>query len=217
MIKAIIFDLDGTLLDTSKDIGYVLNQTLEEFGLPLIDIDEVKKMVGGGSENLIRKAIKNAPVEFEKIHAAFVAKYAQNDNDLTSLYEKEDEVLKKFADSGIKLCLLTNKPHAATMAVFEKFLSEFGFCEVLGQTEYYRVKPDPSSTFAILKKSGIECSECVFVGDGETDCLTAKNVGMRCISVLWGYRSREELALAGATEFAENWEELGRKILENNI
>lgn len=208
MVKAIIFDLDGTLLDTSRDIRKVLNKTLEEFSYSALPLEKVIKIIGGGSKKLIENALSSHPEKVEEVHSVFCKYYAENDNSLTSLYEGEAKALKNFSSAKIKLAILTNKPNAATRAVYAKFLSNFGFCEVLGQTEYYPVKPNPASTFAILDKMGVSPCDCLFVGDGEADVLTALNAGIKCVSALWGYRTKEELEKVGARVFAHNFAEL---------
>lgn len=211
MIKAVVYDLDGTLLDTSRDIAKVLNDALREFGLSELPLERVIKIVGGGAEKLVKQAV-DKEVDYKKVLKVFCEKYANNGNGLTSFYDGEEEILQKLSARGIKMAILTNKPHRATMAVFAKFLAKFGFCEVLGQTEYYPVKPDPASLFAILSKMNVNANDCVFVGDGETDVQTARNASMRCVSALWGYRSKDELKAAGAEEFAENFADLYDKI-----
>ena len=127
---------------------------------------------------------------------------------MTCLYPNESEVLLNFKNAGIKLAILTNKPQGATERVFAKFLANFGFNIVLGQTEYRPLKPNPSSVFEILESFEVERRDCLFVGDGEADIATAKNAGLTCASVLWGFRSRKQLEDAGGNLFISSFTEL---------
>lgn len=202
MKKFIIFDLDGTLLDTSEDIRKVLNETLAMYGFPPLPVDKVKRIVGGGSLNLIKKAFGEHFNSIENAHKIFCEKYAENENGLTALYEGEAETLEILKRRGIGLCIQTNKPNAATQRVYADLLSNYGFCEVLGQTEYYPVKPDPTLTLEILRRHNVNKQQCLFVGDGETDVQCAAAAGVDCVAALWGYRTRDQLQKAGAVNFA---------------
>ncbi len=209
MIKAIIFDLDGTLLNTIEDIHCVLNESLAAFALPQITLPQAEQFIGNGARKLVECAVGDRGAALtEKVYAYYSARFAKCENERTKLYGGEEEALRKLKERGVKLAIVTNKPQRATDNVYGKFLSKFDFCEVLGQTEYYSLKPDPASTLAILDKLNLSKEECVFVGDGEMDVICAKRAGIRCISALWGYRSREQLAAAGAEEFAVNFDEL---------
>ncbi|MDE5722428.1 MAG: HAD family hydrolase [Clostridia bacterium] len=213
MIKAVIFDLDGTLLNTLGDICSVLNESLEKFNLPKVTFNDAKRFIGNGAKVLIERAVGDRIDMRQKVYNYYIERFAKCNNEFTELYHGEEKVLTALKDAGIKLALITNKPQDATDAVYVKFLAKFGFSEVLGQTEYYPLKPNPASTFEVLSRLGVEKTECVFVGDGETDVETAKAAGIRCISVLWGYRSREQLEVVGADEFCENFNELANRIL----
>lgn len=195
-------------MNTLPDIRKVLNETLSEFALPQLSLDEVKPLIGGGALNLLKGALVNYPELLEKAYKVFMENYAANDNNLTLLYKDEEEVLQNFKRRGMNLALVTNKPQAATERVYAKFLAKFGFCRVLGQTEYYPVKPNPTSTLGVIAELGVKKEECVFVGDGETDVQTALRAGIKDVAALWGYRTREQLSAAGAKVFAENYREL---------
>lgn len=213
MIKAVIFDLDGTLLNTLGDIYEVLNRSLEKFNLPKITYADAKNFIGNGAKILIERAVGNRLDMAQKVYEYYAEKFAKCSNEHTQLYDGEEQALTALINAGIKLALISNKPQDATNAVYAEFLAKFKFNEVLGQTEYYPLKPNPASTLEVLRRLGVEKGECIFVGDGETDVLTAKAADLRCISVLWGYRSRAQLEAAGASEFCENFKELADKIL----
>lgn len=200
--------MDGTLLDTSQDIQLVLNQSLKKFGLPQISLESLKNYLGNGAKTLVRRAVGGNDGFFDEIYADYIQNFSNCDNALTKLYAGEAEALNNFKASGIKLAIISNKPQIATERVVKQHLCNFGFDAVIGQKEIIPLKPDPSSTLELIKEIGVEKEEVLFVGDGETDVLTAVNAGIRCVSVLWGYRSRVQLEAAGAKVFANDFTEL---------
>lgn len=214
MKKAVIFDLDGTLLDTLPDIHIVLNSCLAEFSLPLLSYETTKRFVGNGAKKLVERAVGERAELSEKVYELYFERFSNCDNSHTKLFPYEGEMLKKFKEAGLSLAIITNKPQRATDKVYAEYLGDFGFNIVLGQTEHYPLKPNPASTEAIISKLNVKKGDCVFVGDGETDILTARAAGIKCVSALWGYRTREELSAAGATDFAENFRALERYVLE---
>ena len=215
MYKAVIFDLDGTLLDSLNDILHVLNNTLKHFGLPEISREQAQKYIGNGARELVRLAIGSDKADrLDEILVYYKERYAQSDNGLSSLYDGEEATLYALKEKGVKIAILTNKPHAAAMRANAIFFEKFGFDLILGQTDGIALKPAPDAVFKIIKELRVDKKECLFVGDGETDVLTAKNAGMDCVSVLWGYRTKEQLQAAGATRFAENFKELQSEILD---
>jgi len=214
MYKAVIFDLDGTLFDTLPDIHKVLNETLKKFNLPQITLQQTKSYIGNGARELVRKAIgKDNEYRLEEILGFYKAAYAANDGKLSGFFEGEKETLLALKKRGIKLAILTNKPHAVALKTDEVYFKEFGFDCVLGDKDGMPLKPSPDGVFAIMKKLGVSAQDCLFVGDGETDVLTAKNAGINCVSVLWGYRTREQLSSVGATCFAHSFKQLQSIIL----
>ncbi len=214
MYKTIIFDLDGTLLNTSLDIHRVLNDTLAHFSLPQISLEKTLEYVGNGAKLLVQRAIpQSATVNFEEIYGYYAAHFAACDNSLTSLYEGEEEVLFNLKKAGVKLALVTNKPQNATEGVYNKHLKKFGFDFVAGNTQEYPLKPDPTLALFAAKITGANAEECLFVGDGETDVQTAINAKMDGLSVLWGYRTKAQLKAAGAKNFVESYSELEKFVL----
>lgn len=213
MYKLILFDLDGTILDTVPDIKFVLNQTLKYFGLPEVSGNEVKAFVGDGAYMLVKRACGNLPEEeVKKVHAYYAEKFAECDNSRSQIFGGEDRLLTRLKESGVKVAIITNKPHRATLNVYDKFFKKYSFFFVQGQCEGAALKPDPEVVLRAITLSGFDKSECLFVGDGETDIQVAKNAGVDCASVLWGYRSRAQLEAAGAELFVESFDELGQII-----
>lgn len=205
MIKAIVFDLDGTLLDTSRDIRFVLNNSLAKFGLPPVSSGALRAMLGDGAYNLVSRAVPAGRRDLvQAVYEDYVPAYASHDNSRTVLYQGEDGALKRLKAAGVKLAVLSNKPQDATLACCREKLGEYGFDMVVGQGRF-PLKPDPSALYYMMDSLGVGKDECLFTGDGETDINTARNAGIQCVSVLWGFRSREQLAAAGGTLFAENY------------
>lgn len=206
MVKAVLFDLDGTLLNTSPDICKVLNDTFASFQLPPVSLSDTIAWVGGGVKKLLERAIPPShQAQFNAIYTTFCKLYAESKNELTCLYPDEAEVLTALKQQGVKLAILTNKPQAATDGVYQKHLACFGFDVVLGESERFPIKPNPASCHYVLEQLGVSKEECVLVGDGEADVLTAQNAGIRGIAALWGYRSQSQLAACGARTFAESY------------
>lgn len=214
MVKGIIFDLDGTLLDTLPDIAYTLNETLKKFSIAPITYLQTKQYVGNGARKLVERAVPPEKMnEFDKIFSDFSAGYAKCENNLTQYFDGVENFLTCAAEKGVKIAVITNKPQRALDNVLAKFLGGFKFVAAIGQSEKYALKPDPASTFDVLKIMGVEAKDCAFVGDGETDMLTAQNAKTTCIAALWGYRSKEQLLKAGAKNFASSYRQLQQILL----
>ncbi len=209
MYKLVIFDLDGTLLDTLPDLQAVLNFCLKMSALPEISLDDTKKFIGNGAKKLVERAVgvNNASI-VEEVYRNYNKCFAQCDNSLTRLFDGVDGLLKRLKDLNIKLTILSNKPQYGVNSAYQKFLSEYRFDAVLGQADGVPLKPDPSVTLEIINNFGLRREECLFVGDGETDVLTAKNAGVNCVSVLWGYRTLKQLEEVGAKTFVKDCDEL---------
>ncbi len=218
MIKAILFDLDGTLLNTLPDIRRHLNDALVSHGYPAIDEARAMRCIGDGARKLVERSFPEGAKFSEEVFEDFSRRYAANDNSLTRLYDGEEEFLNRLTERGVKFGIVTNKPQDATLGCVEKFFKNFPLAFVSGDSGAFPCKPDPSLALYAALTMRVPLGECAFVGDGETDAMTAKNAGMFGVSTLWGYRSKEELEKAGATRFARDFEEL-EKILfsEENL
>lgn len=215
MLKAVLFDLDGTVLHTLPDLNACMNEALRQFGCPPVTMEQSRAFVGHGGKQY---AVQALPPEKKKDIDAFYTLYQSVhvhwNNTRTKPFPYEEECLAALRERGLKLAVVTNKSQGAADVLKATLLKEYGFSAVIGNRAGVPVKPDPATTFEALRLLGVSADEAVFVGDGDTDVQTAKNAGMRCVSVLWGYRSREQLLAAGASQFAETFLELKDILLQ---
>lgn len=213
MLKAVLFDLDGTLLDTIGDIRYHVNGMLRKFGYPEISPEQAKAYVGNGARKLIERALPANAENFDECFRYYKQRFARSENANTRLFDGETEFLSRLKTSGVRLAVITNKPQDATEGCLKKFFPQDLFDFVAGDSGTFPCKPDPSLARYAALSMRVAPAECAFVGDAETDVLTAKNAGMFGVSVLWGYRTKEQLLQAGAVRFAETFADL-EKILK---
>lgn len=205
MNKAVIFDLDGTLLDTLDDIADSMNGMLNEFGYKPIDRERVRAIIGSGAKKLIADALpeKVSDEKLVKILETYNRIYNASGSPKTKLFSGIKEVVTELKKRGYKLAVLSNKPQHSTDKVAEKYLSGLGFDFIGGQSEKIKCKPDPSGALYVLNKLGVKPENAYLVGDGETDVLVAINAGLTGICALWGNRTKEQLLAAGGKIFAE--------------
>ena len=199
--KAIIFDLDGTLIDSLEDIAVCMNQVLEELNLPSHQIEDYKYFVGGGISILVDNALdKNTNDEIKaKVTEKFKIVYDQKLHEKTKPYEGIYELLDELQKLDFKIGILSNKPHEFTIAYAKNLFSKYDMKEVHGQKSHIEKKPDPIAAIQIAQSFGVPCEEVYFVGDTMVDMQTAVNAKMIGIGVLWGFRDEEELMSNGAT------------------
>lgn len=215
MVKAVIFDLDGTLLDTLPDLNACMNEMLKYYNFPLISLAQTRLNVGHGGKKFVEWSLPEDKKDMtDECYSYYKNIHVNWNNEKTIMFEGEREFLKKLKENGIKCAIVTNKAQAATEKLCNTVLKDFNFDAVLGVTDKYPVKPNPESTLAVLKELGVSLSDAVFVGDGETDFQTAQNAGIKCVSVLWGYRTKNELQAVGADNFVTSYKELEKQILE---
>ena len=214
MYKAVIFDLDGTLLDTLKDLANSVNYALREFGYPERTIDEVRRFIGNGVIKLMKRAAPDGIAEeaFEKCFNTFRSHYLEHMYDNTKPYEGIMEMLSILKEKGVKTAVVSNKLHSGVVGLCEDF---FGgqLTSAYGVNTEDERKPQPKNVFKALSDLGVGAEETVYVGDSGVDVQTAKNAGLKCIGVTWGFRSEEDLLEAGAEYIAHSAEETADIVL----
>ena len=202
MNKAVIFDLDGTLIDSLPDILEQVNITLEKFSSPPRSYDEIRQFIGNGARSLIKESFGDITEdELDERLAFYNEKYTKSGSPKTKLFDGVKELLLTLKERGYKLAILTNKPQKTTDEVYQKYLSFANFDMVVGQSSSVKCKPDKTATLNILEKLNVKKENAFFIGDGETDVLTSINAGIKNVSVLWGYRDKNQLQKVGATTF----------------
>ncbi len=201
MLKLCIFDMDGTLVDTISSIAYFANRALNMYGLPAIEKNHYKIMVGNGARVLCERMIERvggSKEQFEKVYPEYNESY---DNDflyLTKAYDGTIEMLRALKEMGVKTAILSNKPDSTAKKVSDA-LFENGLIDVCyGGRDGIALKPDPAGVFEILREFGASKDEVLYIGDTATDIKTAKNAELTSIGVLWGFRDKAELESAGA-------------------
>lgn len=202
MKKAVIFDLDGTLLNTLDDLADSTNYALSRFGYPTRTIEEVRQFVGNGVAKLIERAIpegKNNP-NFEKCLAIFKENYAQNMYNKTAPYNGIIEMLSNLKSKGIKIAVVSNKFDLAVKELCKKYFEGFiDFAAGENEAQGIKKKPAPDTVISVLNEFNFASEDAVYVGDSDVDIMTAKNSQMPCISVTWGFRDEKFLLENGAT------------------
>ena len=198
---AIIFDLDGTLLDTLADIAEAANRVLALRQLPTHAVPAYRQLVGNGVEVLMQRALPpelSDPATVASASTEFRRVYSETWNHSTRPYADIPELLAVLADRHIPLAVLSNKPHANTLVCVNEFFADDTFAIVLGQRDEIPCKPDPTSAREIADSLGVSAARCWFVGDSDVDMQTAVRAGMQAIGATWGFRSRAELLRSGA-------------------
>lgn len=193
-------------MDTLPDIHKSVNETLRTHGYAEITVDMTREYIGNGARELVRRAIPNG-ADVDDCYATFTRIFSQNKGDLTQPFPGVCEGLGRLKAQGYKLGVITNKPHYAAVTLMERFFPDtFDF--VMGDDGTFPRKPDPTLARYCALTLRVACGECLFVGDGETDVLTAKHAHMRMVAVLWGYRTRAVLSNAGAVDFVSDFAQL---------
>ena len=202
MIKAVIFDLGGTLLNTIDTIEYYCNTALEEYGFNPVPVEKYKHFVGNGAKLLVERAMSYTrewtAEEFDNVFKKYNELYDADTLYLTAPYDGIVDMLKSLKDNGYKTAVLSNKPHFATVDVVNKIFGKDTFDIVRGGMDGVPLKPAPDAVFEIMKELDVNCEEVIFVGDTKVDIATGKNAGLFAVGVLWGFRDEAELTAAGA-------------------
>lgn len=216
MIKACIFDLDGTLTDTLDSLTYSVGETLKEMGLEPVTKAQCRSFVGNGARYLLDKAVRAAgDTDAARLNEAMEIYGRIFDENCTyhvTAYNGIGRMIEKLREKDVKLAVLSNKPHRQTAKVAREIFGETVFDSVQGQQEGIPRKPSPEGIYALLEKLGVSKEECLYVGDSEVDVATGAAAGTRTVSVAWGFRTEEELRAAGASLIIRSPEELLRFI-----
>ena len=217
-LKLVIFDLDGTLINTVADLGDAVNSALLQFGFPPRSYDEIVSFVGNGTLKLIERALpsdKRTDELVSAVHDAFTKHYSEHYADKSAVYEGIPEALDYLKSRGVKLAVLSNKPDKFTKALIELFFPNV-FDIVLGSGENTPRKPDQTGELRIINSFGLTPEKCLHVGDSDTDIKTAHNAGAKCLGCSWGFRPRATLEAAGTDYIANKPIEL-IKIFEKTV
>ena len=196
MKKLVIFDLDGTLLDTIADLAESANYALKQLGYPTHPVDVIRTFVGNGINKLLERALpphEQTEENVMRMRSHFVPYYDVHNADLSSPYPGIVNLLEDLQAKGIQIAVASNKYQAATVKLVKQYFPNIDFVEILGQREGINVKPDPTIVFDILKKAKVSCEKTLYVGDSGVDMQTAINAGVDAVGVTWGFRPRAEL------------------------
>ena len=199
--KAILFDLDGTLLDTLEDLATAANRALGTLGLPAHPTDAYRVFVGDGLRTLAERILpgeQRSAAQVDALVAAFEREYSRTWNERTAPYAGVPEMLDRLTGDGYRMSVLSNKPDAFTRLCVEQLLPHWTFAPLYGQRPGVPKKPDPAAALAIAAELGLDPAEVLYLGDTATDMHTARAAGMAAVGVLWGFRSADELHAAGA-------------------
>jgi len=209
--KAVLFDLDGTLLDTIEDLADSMNAALASLGLPTHPVEAYKYFVGDGLAKMAERALADEVHEaetIEKCMAAFEEEYAARWRCKTRPYPGVAELLDACSARGVKMAVLSNKPHEATRQGVEALLAGERFDIVVGARPAWPVKPDPAAALDIAERLAVPPARFLYLGDTGTDMKTARAAGMFPVGALWGFRTAEELLANGAKVLVERPEEV---------
>lgn len=211
--KAVLFDLDGTLLDTLDDLTDSVNYAMETMNWPKKKKSEVRLFLGNGIRRLMELCSPNdvSEEEFKKAFCIFKEYYDKHNQDKTKPYEGVLSLMERLKENKIKMAIVSNKVASAVDMLYHKFFMEYADLAVGDMPEFKR-KPEPDSCNYAIECLGVEKCDVVYVGDSEVDLATAKNAGLDCITVLWGFRDEEFLREQGAKVFAHTPDEVFREV-----
>ena len=212
--KAVLFDMDGTVLDTLDDLADSVNRSLREFGLPEVSRFQVGQSLGNGAKYLIRHCLPEGSDEAlcERVLSFYKPWYDAHCRIKTKPYDGILQLMETLRADGVSQAIISNKPDSAVQELAEAFFP--GLMDVvIGESPAVKRKPSPDTVVAAARQMGLMASDCVYIGDTEVDLETARNAGMDCIPVSWGFRTEEQLCAAGAEEIIRSPEELKKKLL----
>ena len=209
--KAIIFDLDGTLIDSIQGIAYSMNLVLQADGFPLHDEGTTMSFVGHGIRRLVEQALPadaRTDVRIEECFRRMMATYDEHWDRQMRPYDGIPELLQALLESGGVLSVNTSKDEANARKIVRRFFPAVDFAFIVGRDTAGAAKPDPDGVLYILRQLGLSQEDCLYIGDSEVDLQTAGNAGVDFVAAAWGFRSREQLEAAGATRIVNHPSEL---------
>ena len=210
-MKAVLFDLDGTLLDTLQDIADACNAALGRHGFPPHPVDSYRYFVGDGVPVLVSRTVpaqQQTGETLASVASAYREEYQHRWNATTTLYPGIAELLDQLTNRRVRMAVLSNKPDDFTRRSVAEFLSRWNFSTVLGASKAFPPKPDPAGARHIAAALNLPCDQFCYLGDTPTDMRTAVAAGMFSVGVLWGFRNAEELKAAGARQLISHPREL---------
>lgn len=217
MKRLVIFDLDGTLINTIADLGTSTNYALQQLGYPTHDIESYKFRVGNGINNLFRRSLpegENTEENVLRVRREFIPYYNAHNIDLSRPYPGIELLLEELQAKGIQIAVASNKYQEATTKIIGQLLPSIRFAAVLGQREGINIKPDPQIVFDILEATGVDKSDVLYIGDSGVDMQTGLNAGVETCGVTWGFRPRTELESFHPQHIVDSVDEL-KLVIEN--
>ncbi len=208
MIRAVLFDLDGTLTNTLEDIADAMNRSLRLHGLPEWPLDAYRYLVGDGAKKLAERAVRERQELALSVQQAYQAYYQTHTRVKSRPYDGVPEMLKALQARDVPMAVFSNKPDADTRNVVAHFFPEIKWAAVRGQVEGVPVKPDPAGALAAAAAMGVAPKEVLYLGDTATDMHCAVNAGMYPVGALWGFRTAKELTDSGAEQLAAHPEDI---------
>ncbi len=201
MMDTVIFDLDGTLLNTLEDLTDSVNYAMKQFEFPIHTLEEVRSFVGNGAPKLIERSIPQGVENpsYEEVLRTFKEHYAKHCEDKTQPYEGVMEMLETLQGQGYHMAIVSNKFDGAVKQLCRKYFGKY-IEAAIGESAEVKRKPAPDTVYQALRELSRDASQAVYVGDSDVDIQTAGNVPMPCISVTWGFRTEEQLKKAGAAD-----------------
>lgn len=208
MKKAVIFDLDGTLVNSLPDISASMNRALRKAGLPVFSVEAYKYKVGNGVLKIAERSVGERMDKYDQVLADYMADYAVRCRENSYAYEGVTEALQTMISRGLRVCVLSNKDQADTESVLAYYFPDIAFSVVRGRVADVPLKPAPDGALLIAEQLAVKPCECWYVGDTSMDMQCGNAAGMETIGVLWGFRPREELVANRARHLAATPEEL---------
>lgn len=193
MVKGVVFDLDGTLIDTIEGLANSVNAAMDYYSFPKHSIEVYRTFVGNGVGKLVERALPEDKKELlGEARKIFEKHYEETMLDILPVYENIDELLEYLIKNNIKIAVNTNKMDSFAKPMIKKAFGDI-FCDVLGEVEYFDRKPSPDGVNYLIEKMNVKKDECLYIGDSQVDIKTAENAGIRCVSVTWGFVPKEVL------------------------